>query len=320
MVTDPIATVSGKTEHKLEWIMITANPEVARYAESCGVGRIFVDMEVIGKQERQGHLDTHKASHTLADVARVREVLSKAELMVRLNPLHSGSAEEIEGAIRNGADRLMLPMFRTPLDVRDFAGMVRVGVPVTLLAETPQALVRLPAYLPDLKSGDEVYFGLNDLSLGLGLQFLFEPLAGGLLDRPAAMLQERRVPFGFGGIARLEGGELPAQCILGEHVRLGSSWVILSRAFQAGADLDSPFSRQMDLEYEIGRLRECEQNWRIAGCEALEINRQLLAERVFSIAHQKGQNNGCIGANSPHPVYAAASSIGKPAGAGAWTT
>lgn len=209
----------------------------------------------------------------------------------------------------------MLPMFRTAAEVREFLGMVRVGVPITLLAETPQALVRLPAYLPDLKSGDEVYFGLNDLSLGLGLQFLFEPLAGGLLDRPAAMLQERQVPFGFGGVARLQGGELPAQWILGEHVRLGSSWVILSRAFHAGAGLDNPLTRQMDLEYEIARLRECEQNWRAAGHEALEINRQQLVERVFSIANQKGQYHGRIGVDSPHPVSAAAPGVGRSASA-----
>ena len=194
---------------------------VARYAESCGVGRIFVDLEVIGKQERQGHLDTHMASHTLTDVARIREVLTKAELMVRLNPLHSGTLDEIEGAINSGADRLMLPMFRTPNDVHNFADMVRSRVPITFLAETPQALVRLPAYLPTLETGDEVYFGLNDLSLGLGLKFLFEPLAGGLLDRPAVMLRDQQIPFGFGGVARLTDGKLPAEHILGEHVSTG---------------------------------------------------------------------------------------------------
>jgi hypothetical protein len=294
-------------------MLITADPEVARYAESCGVGRIFVDMEVMGKQERQGHLDTHKASHTLMDVARVRDVLTKAELMVRLNPLHEGSADEIEGAIRNGADRLMLPMFRTPEEVRDFLWMVPVGIPVTLLVETPQALVRLPAYLPNLKSSDEIYFGLNDLSLGLDLQFLFEPLAGGLLDRPAIMLRERQIPFGFGGVARLEGGELSAERILGEHVRLGSSWVILSRAFHANAGLETPWARQIDLDHEIGRLRKCERKWRAAGIEDLELNRQHLVERVFSIAHQRGQFHGRTRVDPPNSVSPATPHAGTAA-------
>ena len=89
----------------LQWMLITNKPSVARYAEACGVGRIFVDMEVIGKQERQGGLDSHMASHTLADVARVRDVLTKAELMVRLNPLHSDTPNEIEGAITDFGQR-----------------------------------------------------------------------------------------------------------------------------------------------------------------------------------------------------------------------
>jgi HpcH/HpaI aldolase/citrate lyase family len=304
----------------LQWMLITANPEAARYAESCGVGRIFVDMEVIGKHERQGHLDTHKACHTLTDVARVRDAICQAELMVRLNPLHEGTADEIEGAVRSGADRLMLPMFRTATEVRVFRAMVDVSVPITLLAETPQALVRLAAYLPELKSGDELYFGLNDLSLGLGLEFLFEPLAGGLLDRPAEVLQERRIPFGFGGVARLQGGDLPAEYILGEHVRLGSSWVILSRAFVAGASLNDPGSRQIDLEYELARLRDCEQKWRAAGISALELNRQQLVERVLSIVSQKEPRHGRVGVNSSNTFPPAGQLSGKPATAGAVPT
>lgn len=37
---------------------ITNRPEVAHIAELSGVDRIFVDLETIGKQERQGGMDT----------------------------------------------------------------------------------------------------------------------------------------------------------------------------------------------------------------------------------------------------------------------
>lgn len=40
------------------------------------------------------------------------------------------------------------------------------------------------------------------------------------------------IPFGFGGIARIGEGDLPSDYILGEHVRLGSTSVILSRTFK----------------------------------------------------------------------------------------
>ena len=42
----------------MKFMLITNKPELASYAEECGVGRIFIDLEINGKQERQGHLDT----------------------------------------------------------------------------------------------------------------------------------------------------------------------------------------------------------------------------------------------------------------------
>jgi len=42
---------------------------------------------------------------------------------------------------------------------------------------------------------------------------------------------EKGIPFGFGGIASLGKGMLPAEKIILEHYRLGSSFAILSRTF-----------------------------------------------------------------------------------------
>ena len=39
------------------------------------------------------------------------------------------------------------------------------------------------------------------------------------------------IPYGFGGIARLGFGMLPAEHVIAEHYRLGSSMAILSRSF-----------------------------------------------------------------------------------------
>ncbi len=39
------------------------------------------------------------------------------------------------------------------------------------------------------------------------------------------------IPYGFGGIAAIGKGELPAERIITEHYRLGSTRVILSRSF-----------------------------------------------------------------------------------------
>ncbi len=46
--------------NRIEPMMITASPEVAAFIEQHGVARIFMDQEVLGKAERQGHLDTQQ--------------------------------------------------------------------------------------------------------------------------------------------------------------------------------------------------------------------------------------------------------------------
>ena len=83
----------------MEFIYITNNPELARYAQDSGVDRIMVDLEYIGKKERQGHLDTVMSTHSLQDITGVRNVLYNSKLLVRINPIHSGSEKEINDQI-----------------------------------------------------------------------------------------------------------------------------------------------------------------------------------------------------------------------------
>ncbi|WP_445004378.1 aldolase/citrate lyase family protein [Halomonas mongoliensis] len=274
---------------RIHYMMITASPEVAAFIEGQGVARIFMDQEVLGKAERQGHLDTHKAAHSLEEIAAVASALKRAELMVRLNPLNLHSHEEIQAALDHGAQRLMLPMFTSRADVELFLKLVDGRVPVTFLVETPQALVRLPDWLPLLKRGsDEVHIGLNDLSLGMGLNFLFEPLASRLLDPSAELLSEREIAWGVGGVARIGQGALSAETVLGEHVRLGSQWVILSRAFHQGASSSAELLQALDFPAEIAKLREAEESWRQAPAEALLANQKILSECVFYIERHMG--------------------------------
>lgn len=269
------------------WMLITANPEIAAYAEKSGVHRIFVDMEVHGKVERQGHLDTHKAQHTYDDIVAVRRALTSSELMVRLNPLHTKSSQEVTQSIEHGADRLMLPMFTTAAQVRRFRALVPADTPITFLAETPAALARIEMWLQELGPNDEVHFGLNDLSLGLGLDFLFEPLAGGLLESAAQRLVASGVPFGIGGVARVGVGELPAEWILGEHVRLGSTRAILSRAFHGSASAVSVMREDLDLGREVDALRRSVDSWQDATDEMIAFNRRRVANLAFEIARKR---------------------------------
>ena len=92
-------------------LMITNDPLKAKILSDNGVDRIFVDLEILGKQKRQGHLDTVISKHKISDVAKIKKTISQGEVLVRINPLNNNSQSEIEKVIDNGADIIMLPMF-----------------------------------------------------------------------------------------------------------------------------------------------------------------------------------------------------------------
>jgi len=214
------------------YLYITRSPEVASAVELAGVTRLFVDLEIHGKVDRQGHLNTVISRHSIDDVARVKAALTNAELLVRLNPLHEGTQQEVDEAIAAGADIIMQPMFQSAEEVAVFGQCIAGRVRFMPLVETGRALSQIDS-IAALGCVDELHIGLNDLHLDLGLRFMFEPLASGLIE---ASLRNIRKPYGIGGIARVGQGDVPGELVMAEHVRLGSSGVILSRAFHAGVD------------------------------------------------------------------------------------
>lgn len=220
----------------LKLMYITNNPDVARIAEECGVDRIFVDMEYIGKASRQGGMDTVQSHHTVEDIRRVRPVVRKAELMVRVNPIHEATAEygsskeEIDAVIEAGADVIMLPYFKTVEEVKLFVELVGGRARTFPLVETPEAVAAIDKILK-VPGIDEIHVGLNDLSLGLGRKFMFELLADGTIEALSKKFKAAGIPFGFGGIASLGRGMLPSEYVIREHYRLGSTATILSRSF-----------------------------------------------------------------------------------------
>lgn len=218
----------------LQLLMIVNDAEIARHVAAHAVNRLFVDLEHLGKDERQGHLDTWKSRQNLADVSRIREAAPKAHLLVRINPLNTGSRAEIDEVVARGADSVMLPMFHSRDDLGRFLELLDDRAEALPLVETAGALRAIPDILRTLPLTG-LHIGLNDLHLDLGMDFMFEPLSQGLLEAPCAALREARVPFGIGGIARSGEGLIPPERVLGEHVRLGSTATILSRGFHRNA-------------------------------------------------------------------------------------
>ena len=58
----------------LKLMYITNNTEIAKIAEKSGVDRIFVDLETVGKQERQGGVNTVQSHHISVCGLRERAV------------------------------------------------------------------------------------------------------------------------------------------------------------------------------------------------------------------------------------------------------
>ena len=215
----------------LQYFYITNDPAVARICENAGVDRIFIDMEYIGKDKRQAGLDSVKNHHTVKDVQNIRACVNKAKVLVRVNPIHPSSAQEIDAVIGAGADFVMLPMWKTAEDVKTFLRFVGGRAKTVLLLETEEArqcldeVVRLPGI-------DEIHIGLNDLHLSEHKQFMFELFTDGTVDAIVSKVKKAGIPFGIGGVGRVNAlNRLPAENILCEHYRLGSSAVILSRTF-----------------------------------------------------------------------------------------
>lgn len=220
----------------LKLMYITNQPQIAQIAESSGVDRIFVDMEYIGKAERQGGLDSVQNHHTIDDVRNIKRAVQTAKVLVRVNPIHeatdkyTSSKEEIDAAINAGADIIMLPFIISAKEVEDFLRYVDGRAKTMPLIETPQAVEVIDDIL-SLHGVDEIYIGLNDLSIGYHRKFMFELLADGTVEKLCLKCKLKGIPYGFGGIASLGKGMLPSEYIIREHYRLGSTCAILSRSF-----------------------------------------------------------------------------------------
>lgn len=209
---------------------VTNSPMVAQIAQKYGVDRIWIDLETIGKQERQGHINSVKSNHSISDIKNIKPILSSSEMLVRINPLYENSKKEIDEVINAGADLIMLPMWRTVSEVKNFLNMVNGRVKTVLLLETKEAVECLDEIL-NLGGFDEIHIGLNDLHLSYHLTFMFELLKNGIVEGICEKIKKKNIPYGFGGIAGIGQGVLHAEKIIAEHYRLGSTRAILSRSF-----------------------------------------------------------------------------------------
>lgn len=270
----------------LKLMYITNDLTVAKIAEKAGVDRIWIDLEILGKEERQKGLNTVKSHHSVEDIKKIAPELTSSEMLVRVNPWNDTSEAEINQVIEAGAQIVMLPMWKTVTEVESFLQVVSGRCKTSLLLETKEAVSCLDKVL-ELNGIDEIHIGLNDLHLSYGMDFMFELLADGTVEKLCKKIAATGIPYGFGGIAKIGEGILPADYIVTEHYRLGSTRVILSRSFcnveeiSDNAEIEKLFSLHVrklrEFELKLGKLTpmEFQDNLkRISECVKLVVDKK----------------------------------------------
>lgn len=267
----------------LTLMYITNSLPVALIAEKYGVERVWVDLETIGKEERQKGRDSVKSHHTVEDIKKIKPHLTTSEMLVRVNHWYDGSIQEIEDVISAGADMIMLPYWKTVDEVRSFIQAVNGRCKTTLLLETKEAVDCVDDVLA-MGGFDEIHIGLNDLHLSYGLDFMFELLTNGVVEMLCHKFAAAGLPYGIGGIAKIGDGAVPAEKIILEHYRLGSTRAILSRTFCDNAKIDSIEEIDRVFRINMQKVREFEIFAATADEKIHSQNRKELSEAVARVA------------------------------------
>lgn len=263
---------------------ITNKPDVALIAEKYGVDRVWIDLEILGKEARQRNMNTVRSQHKISDISKIKPLLTKAEMMVRINSWHGGSVDEIEAVIEAGGDDIiiMLPYWKTIKEVCDFVNTVDGRCKTSLLLETKEAVECIDEVL-EQGGFDEIHIGLNDLHLSYGMSFMFELLADGTVERLCRKFKGAGIPYGFGGIAKLGDGLLLAEKIIMEHYRLGSTRAILSRTFCDNAKIECIEEIDKVFGENMRSLREYEASLHNISNDDFLRNKQDVSEAVKRI-------------------------------------
>jgi citrate lyase beta subunit len=222
--------------------LFTDDPVLAQAADTAGIDRIGVDLEQLNKAQRQAGTNSRLSIHRMDSLVLLRAQLRRAQLFARCNPLHEGTAAEVEALLGHGVSVIMLPYFKRASEVAQFCQLVHGRALVVGLAETVEALDAIGDLLrvPGL---DEIHFGLNDLRLQMGFASHFDVLATARFQNAASAVRRAAVPFGIAALARPDDRSLPRDPreVCRRIVTLGATRALVARSF---------FGRN----YDLGRL------------------------------------------------------------------
>ena len=193
------------------------------------VDTIFVDLEILGKVDRQGHTGGLISNHTYEDIKNLRNYINSSYLGARIDPFNANSEYQINKCIEYGVEVIMLPMFSTVEEVQKVISLIDKRVFLDLLFETPKSL-EIIDFIPK-KSIRKIHFGINDLSLAYSFKSMFNCLFFKELENAALKCFQLGFEFGIGGIGALGSKPISPDLIFTKLLKMKSSRVILSRSF-----------------------------------------------------------------------------------------
>ncbi|RBY88065.1 aldolase [Blastococcus sp. TBT05-19] len=236
----------------MDLFLFTVDPRWGADVVAAGAAGIVVDWERRGKLRRQAGEGTQINSDTPEDLSAVRAA-TPGRVVCRINGAGPWTADEVDDAVRRGADEILLPMVRSVEEVDRTLDAVAGRCGLGILIETQDAVDRAA----DLAARplSRIYVGLNDLRIDRRSTELFRPLVDGTVERVRA---EVRMPFGVGGLTLPGGGfPVPGDLLAAELVRMRTDFTFLRRSFIADMAGRDPF-------VEVPRLLACLDRFRAA--------------------------------------------------------
>lgn len=268
---------------KMILLLITNDPIMAAYAQSAGIDRIMIDLEVNGKSLRQRGKNLFLSNHKISDIPIIRKTCKKNNILVRINPINSDTKKEIDTVIKMGADIIMLPYFHSMDEVQTFLKLINGAVRTSLLVETKEATELLPKIV-DLPGVNEIHIGLNDLSISYGYKTIFEPILNGSLEEYSKIINFKKIPWGFGGIGKLSDENVPInpKLILYEQIKLKTSIGWLGRSFRDALDKENI---DMSIKMETLLLRKFMKKYANASNDFVQSKHVELLEQICSMTN-----------------------------------
>ena len=219
------------TQNNFNYISITNNLEHAKIISRSGINQIMVDIETIGKPERQLGKNAVINFHSLSDIFKIKSLGLPTDLICRVNPYNERSSSEINTAISYGADHIMIPMIESVDDFQRMLDIISGRCKVIPLIETPHSL--LNAYrIIDFVPLDQIHFGLNDLCIGFKQKNIFEILFSKTFHCVVNEVKGKIKTLGIGGVGSPLFSQLVDPKLVLKYIHLlGGNSVILSRSF-----------------------------------------------------------------------------------------